>query len=105
MSSEGALVAGEWHHIVASYDGARGVLYLDGQRVGETAATGPLRVEGDLLVGHRNAYGAAMAQSYTGAIDEVAVYTRALSESEVVRHRDAARGPIPNTFPLLSWVE
>lgn len=105
MSSEGALVAGQWHHVVASYDGTRGVLYLDGERVGETAVTGPLRVEGDLLVGHRNAYGDAMAQGFTGAIDEVAVYARGLSSAEVSRHHEAAGGPIANTFPLFAWVQ
>jgi hypothetical protein len=104
MSSEGALVAGEWHHVVASYDGTRGLLFLDGERLGETAVTGPLRIEGDLLVGHRNAYGEAMPVGFTGAVDEVAVYAHALDDAEVARHHDAASGPIANTFPLFAWV-
>jgi hypothetical protein len=105
ISSEpGTLAAGEWHHVVASYDGAHGVLYLDGRVIGTTDVTGPLRVEGDLLVGHRNAYGDAEALSFTGAIDEVAVYGHALSADDVVRHHDAGvNGPLENTFPLFAW--
>lgn len=104
-SGEGSIEEGEWHHVVASYDGTRGVLYLDGRRIGETTLTGALRVEGDLLIGHRNAYGESEAQSFTGAIDEVAVYARSLSESEVRRHHSAGtEGPIENPFPLFTWV-
>lgn len=103
MSGEGAITAGEWHHVVATWDGERGVLYLDGRRVGETNVMGPLRVQGDLLIGHRNAYGESQAQGFAGAIDEVAVYARPLEADEVVRHHAAASGPIENTFALFAW--
>jgi hypothetical protein len=103
MSAEAALVAEEWHHVVATWDGMRGVLYLDGRRIGDTAVTGPLRVTGDLLIGHRNAYGEAEARGFTGAIDEVAVYARALEADEITRHHAAAAGPIENEFALFAW--
>src|SRR5690606_28699498 len=45
MSAEGAVTAGAWHHAVVTHDGDVGVLYLDGRRVGEAPAEGPLRLD------------------------------------------------------------
>ncbi len=105
MSEADAVAAGQWHHVVASYDGVRGVLYLDGRRIGETAVSGALRVAGDLYVGHRSALGEESAVDFVGSIDEVAVYDHALSAATVGRHHTAGvEGPLTNDFPLFTWL-
>jgi hypothetical protein len=105
MSAEGVVMTGDWHHVVATYDGAAGRLYLDGRRIGDTAMTGDLFVDGELLIGHRNAYGEADARNFVGAIDEVAVYDHALSASRISRHHTAGvEGVIENRFPLFRWI-
>jgi hypothetical protein len=105
MSDAGAISANAWHHVVASYDGASGALYLDGHRVGSTGMSGPLLVNGDLYVGHRNAMGMSEAVSFLGSIDEVAVYDHALSAGTVSRHHAAAAtGTVTNTFMLYRWL-
>lgn len=104
-SEPGTIAAAEWHHVVATYDGAEGSLYLDGRRLGQVAVTGPLLVDGDLYVGHRNAYGEAPAAGFTGAIDEVAVYDHALSADAIARHhRAGVEGPLANELPLFTWL-
>ncbi len=105
MSAADAVMSGEWHHVVATYDGALGRLYLDGRRIGDTAMTGDLMVDGELLIGHRNAFGMAEARNFVGAIDEVAVYDHALSAGRVARHHTAGvEGIVTNRFPLFRWI-
>jgi hypothetical protein len=104
MSGEGVVTADEWHHVVATYDGMRGTLYLDGRRIGDTAMSGALLSGETFFVGHRDARGESEAVSFAGAIDEVAIYDHALSAATIARHHDAGAGPIENTFPLFSWL-
>jgi hypothetical protein len=105
MSAENVVMPGDWHHVVATYDGAAGRLYLDGRRIGDTAMTGDLMVEGEFLIGHRNAIGMGEARNFVGAIDEVAVYDHALSASRVARHHTAGvEGVLENRFPLFVWI-
>jgi hypothetical protein len=106
MSDAAAITANEWHHVVATYDGVNGTLYLDGHRVGTTGMTGPLLVDGKLYVGYRPAVGMSTAASFSGSIDEVAVYDHALSAATVARHAATGlAGTADNTFPLFHWLE
>ncbi len=106
MSDAGAITANAWHHVVATYDGASGALYLDGHRVGTTGMSGPLLVGGQLYIGYRPAVGMGAAASFSGSIDEVAVYDHALSSATVARHHAAGlAGSATNTFPLFHWLQ
>lgn len=103
MSSEAAITVGTWHHVVATWDGAKARLYLDGRRVAESDAAVAPRLAGDLLVGHREI--GDMPTSFRGSIDEVAVYDRALGATEVARHHAAgSAGRLENRFPLFRWI-
>ncbi len=104
MTDAGAITAGEWHHVAVSYDGAHASLYIDGRRLGRTDVSGVLRTTGDLWVGHRPTE-TDLPASFTGAMDEVAVYDHALSEAEIGRHHDAGtNGVLVNEFPLFTWL-
>lgn len=79
----GADVAdGEWHHVVALKEDDEGRIYLDGELAGSGPLT-PMDISNDypLIIG-----GNAEPAEHTlfaGIIDEVGVYTRALSEEEI----------------------
>ncbi len=106
MSDAGAISANAWHHVVATYDGANGALYLDGHRVGTTGMTGALLVNGELYIGHRPAMGMSPAVAFAGSIDEVAVYDHALSASTIARHNaTGVAGTATNTFALFHWLQ
>jgi hypothetical protein len=79
---------GRWHHVAGTYDGATMSLYLDGALVGSTPMTSGIRyggfLNGDYLgIGHPVNLCSQMTQ-FTGDIDEVRIYSRALTASEVL---------------------
>jgi len=84
------LVAGQWVHIVTGYNGTNvfgyknGVKVLD-QYIGKTPMTNnqPLYIGTDTLMGGRY---------LDGIIDEVAIYNRALTQSEVTAHYNGGTG-------------
>ena len=85
--SDGRLADGVWHHGTATYDGERLQLYVDGQLQkqvtewhGEPAANGH-----DLTLGLNRSNPAPQEQglSFEGALDEVMIFSRALSGAEV----------------------
>ena len=83
---------GAWHHVVATMDatfaGMR--LYVDGTLVGSNANKVSQNYNGYWRIGHDNLanWGITTPTSYafTGAIDNVAVYTTALTATQVSAH-------------------
>jgi hypothetical protein len=83
--------AGEWHHIAGVYDGAKVQLYLDGRVQGKPApVTGqisPMLANSFVAIGSsdgRTVCGTCIGTRYfKGLIDEVDIFNRALSASEV----------------------
>jgi hypothetical protein len=80
---------GEWHHVAATYDGTTWRLYLDGALDGESAARATPRADsiqhfglGTML----NSTGVASGRLH-GALDEVRVWDRARSASEIATSR------------------
>jgi hypothetical protein len=74
---------GQWHHVVATREGSQGRIYVDGELVKEDVA-----MEGDLGGDKTNWFlaqnGGNKAGEYLiGAMDEVRIYNRALTEEEV----------------------
>lgn len=67
---------GEWHHIVAVYNGSRKDIYVDGIRDDFDAVTGNLTQNNTRLrIGSTGLF--------TGWIDDVAIWKRALTEAEI----------------------
>jgi hypothetical protein len=73
-----------------TYDGSTLRVYLDGRPVGETAVGKPRTVGKGALTMTRRPDG---FRQYLGAIDEVHIFDRALSPTEVAQHAKAA-GPL-----------
>jgi hypothetical protein len=70
-----------WHHFVGTYDKtiSEEKLYVDGVLRSTTTASGNLNNGGGLHIGHRECCG----EYFNGRVDDVRIYNRALSESEI----------------------
>jgi len=69
----------DWHHVAATYDGAQMKLYLDGTLMKTGDVTGPLQTSVfDVIIGNQSSI-----NHFGGIIDEVLVYDRALTATEV----------------------
>ena len=98
-----ALANGVWQHVALVSDGSTLRAYLNGAPFGTTrtvalgAVTGPLQVGAWII-------GAASADYFAGTIDEVRVYSRALSQGEVQTVMNVAVGtpPADTTPPVRS---
>ncbi|MEW5805297.1 MAG: LamG domain-containing protein [Patescibacteria group bacterium] len=79
--SAGTLAQNVWQHVVAAYDGSNINLYLNGQPVGSPSAcsTGAAVNDENLLIGGR----ATDSAKFSGRIDEVRIYNRALDSQEI----------------------
>ncbi|MEK6793739.1 MAG: LamG-like jellyroll fold domain-containing protein [Spirochaetota bacterium] len=76
-----ALSMNEWHHAACTYDGASMNIYIDGAPAGTLPRTGDiLPSRADLSIG---AFDASGTSGFSGTIDEVGIYARALSADEV----------------------
>ena len=76
-----------WTHLAATYDGATMRLYINGSPIASRAdavaaapSTGALRIGGDSVWG----------EYFTGRIDEIRIYKRALSASEITADMNTA---------------
>ena len=75
-----ALPLNVWSHLAATYDGATLRLFVGGVQVSSRAVLAPIATStGALTIGGDALYG----QYFAGRIDEVRVYGRALSASEI----------------------
>jgi len=93
--ANGSVVPGAWQHIVATYAPGTATLYINGVPVDSQTPAQPLLPNNlaPLLIGNRG-YG---GWNYVGEMDEVAIYTTALSSSDVKAHYTA--GTTANPAP------
>ena len=79
---EGNIIAGQWIHLAATWDGATVRYYTNGVPLPDTSSfTGPIFLgTARLGIGVNSEYG---NYRFTGAIDEVRIYNHALSPAEV----------------------
>jgi CSLREA domain-containing protein len=81
-----ALTLNIWQHVAATYDGANLKIFLNGNQVASNTGTGTINaVTSDLVIGRNIALGT----SFTGQIDEVELFNRALSQTEIATIADA----------------
>lgn len=73
--------AGKWYHIVATYDGSTGKIYVDGLLNNQTSVTKTLKTSGyDFYIGMG---GDCSGCGFEGMIDDVRIYNRALTDPEI----------------------
>lgn len=71
----------KWHHIVASYDGTRMYLYIDGQLLASESATGNISAKSEPV--YIGAEPEKPGQEWKGLIDDVRIYSYALGEADI----------------------
>ncbi|BDI22861.1 LamG-like jellyroll fold domain-containing protein [Herbiconiux sp. L3-i23] len=87
---------GAWHHVVATLQSSGGMsLYVDGTRVAQNtsvttarSASGYWRMGNDILT---NWTGAPTSTFFAGSVDGAAVYTTALTQTQISAHYTAGR--------------
>lgn len=78
-----AIAPGVWHHVAATWDGARLVLYVNGVTVGTSDRTGPLTdtaVQSQIGEGEA---GETEGVHLRGRIDELSIFEEALNPNEI----------------------
>src|ERR1022692_4350517 len=78
--AEGGAVSSGWHLVTATFDGTTARLYVDNALVGSDTFSAPPNTNLPLYIGR---YYAASLSGWNGAIDEVRLYSRALTSAEV----------------------
>jgi hypothetical protein len=73
------LAVGQWYHVAGAYDGETVKCYLDGVETDSAPMSGIIGGPSSLLIGSDG-----WRDDWIGAIDEVAIYERGLSEDEVL---------------------
>ncbi|MYW08088.1 LamG domain-containing protein [Streptomyces sp. SID2563] len=102
----GGVEAGKWTHLVGAYNEAakRIELYVDGQMVGQTPLPSAWNARRGLIIG-ASSYDGPATNFFPGAIDDVQLFDRSVSASEVTKlHTHAAVGdpgsPARTTFSM-----
>ena len=83
IASSGDLPENTWVHAAAVYDGANMRLYLDGALVGSTGKIGTLTPNGAVAVWIGGNPPNGTDRPWEGMLDEVRIYDRALSATEI----------------------
>ncbi|MFH1881675.1 MAG: LamG-like jellyroll fold domain-containing protein [Planctomycetota bacterium] len=103
---------GEWTHFAATYDGSAMKMYFDGLVVAEMSASGDIATSDEpIFIGNKHSTAPA-GDEFNGILDDVRIYNRALSQSEIKRlgGNPKASGTAPadraiheNTWANLAW--
>ena len=112
-SSLGATATGTWYHLVAVFDGTatgnanRLKIYLNGAQKTFDSFSGT--VPSTIPYGNhptwigRPSYGSTYQKNFNGKIDEVSIWNRVLSDSEISALYNSGTGATPDNAP--AWIE
>jgi hypothetical protein len=93
-----SIVPNVWTHVAATYDGSMLRIYVDGQQANASVATGSIVASTrDLWLGR-----APWGEGFTGTLDEVRVYSRALTAAEIAIDIDMPVTHMMSSPPTLS---
>ncbi len=95
IAGPSALPTASWSHLGATYDGTTLRLFVNGAQVGQLAVSGSISTSSlPVRIGGNNTWG---GEWFSGTIDEVRIYNRALSAAEI--QADMNRSVTPDTIP------
>lgn len=95
VASSGDLPVGQWAHVAATYDGSTMRLYKDGVEVGNVAMSGSTSSSNAVPVWiGRNPDG---SNAFHGAIDELRIYSKALTPTEIQNDMNTPFGSVVPT--------
>jgi len=80
LASTASVADGKWHHIVGTYNGTTQTVYVDGVGNSQTVS-GSIRTNSDIST--IGVFNGGASSKFTGLIDDVRIYNRALSVGEV----------------------
>lgn len=83
VDSAGTINTGTWSHIAMTYDGSELKVYINGSEENSSSITGTIASGNRKLVFGSLAFGPPNHFRYDGLLDDVFIYDRALSASEV----------------------
>ncbi|MEM7167127.1 MAG: immunoglobulin domain-containing protein [Planctomycetota bacterium] len=98
FANSGALTVGVWTHVAAVYDGSFMLLYKDGVQIGSLQKSGAITMDPTVNMAMGNQPSGAGQRPFHGDIDELRIYSRALSLSEIQK---LAVSPAPPCLPPL----
>jgi hypothetical protein len=82
LTSVSAMITGDkWHFVVLTWDGSDSWLYLDGDEIDSKSGSVSVGSE-DIYIGTFEGLG----YNYAGLFDELAIYNRALTPTEITEH-------------------
>ena len=85
-----------WYHVVVTYDGTNLTFYLNGDlRHTKVSTTNLANTANPTFIGCRSQGGTTHVEHFTGAIDEVLLYDKALTAAQVDAHYLSGRGGLP----------
>ena len=94
---------GEWQHVAGTFDGTTSRTFLNGEQIGEMAASGTIITNTNLAT--------VGGGTFQGAIDEVKVFDRALTVDEIVEVMYGVANPLAvspdpadGSFSQQTWV-
>src|SRR4030095_8425347 len=94
-ASFGALAANTWYHLAATYDGGTLNAYTNGVLItSNTAPSGPADADPNPVTIGRHA---AVNNCFQGIVDNVRIYSRALSLAEIQSDMSTAGGAPPSS--------
>jgi len=83
------LVDGDWHHCAGTFDGATMRVFLDGREIGSLARAGAIAMNPDVPAYIGSSSGTS--EFYQGALDDLRIYTVALTPDEIAALSEAGR--------------
>ena len=89
---------GQWHQVVGTFDGTVLRLYVDGVEKASVARTQALVPSGKEIYIGADSFFPYNSLFFAGVIDEVALYSRALSLAEVQNHYDSDNDAVLNYY-------
>jgi hypothetical protein len=95
LTSSSLMTLNAWNHVACTYDGATISAYINGQSVGSSSASGNIGSPTTLGIG----YDPVNGRYFAGKMDDVRIYNRALSPTEIAQIKAPAPTPTITLTP------